>query len=353
MERARATTESNEGDDVPDTPTLDPEKIFRYSFAYAPPLMIEAAVRLKVFDALAEGERRVDDLAAAVGADRRGLRILLNGLAGLELIEKRGPDAYALTPESAAFLVSSRPGYLGGFFRHTSTQLMPKWLRLTDIVRDGRPPEEVNKETDGAAFFEQFVEDIFPLSRPAALGFADREGLGSAGGPVSVLDVGAGSGVWSVSLAEKSPRVRATAVDWPAVLKVTRRIAERHGVADRFTFSPGDFSVADFGTGHQYATIGHILHSEGPERSKALLKKVHDALAPGGKVVITEWLVDPDRTGPLPGLIFAVNMLVNTTDGDTFSFPEIAGWLAEAGFQDAKLIEDLRCPSPVIVATRP
>ena len=338
---------------MPDTPSLDPEKILRYSFAYAPPLMIEAAVRLKVFDALADGPKNLDDLAKAVTADLRGLRILLNGLAGLELIARTGADTYGLTPEADAFLVSGRQAYMGGFFRHTSTQLMPKWLRLTDIVRDGRPPEEVNKEADGAAFFEQFVEDIFPLSRRAALEFADREGISETDGPISVLDIGAGSGVWSVTLTEKSPRVRATAVDWPGVLKVTRRVAERHGVADRFTFSPGDFSTADFGTGHNYATIGHILHSEGTTRSKTLLKKVFDALAPGGKVVITEWLVDEGRTGPLPSLIFAVNMLVNTTEGDTYSFPEIAGWLSDAGFVDAKLIEDLRCPSPIIVATKP
>jgi SAM-dependent methyltransferase len=315
--------------------------------------MIEAAVRLKVFDAMADGPLNLDALAEKTGADRRGLRVLLNGLAGLELITRTGADGYGLTPESSAFLVRSRPGYLGGFFEHTSTQLMPKWLKLTDVVRDGRPPEEVNKEADGAAFFEQFVEAIFPLSRPAASGFADLEKISEPGGPISVLDVGAGSGVWSVTLAEKSPRVHATAVDWPAVLKVTRRVAERHGVADRFTFSPGDFSTADFGSGHQYATIGHILHSEGPTRSKALLKKVFDALAPGGKVVITEWLVDEGRTGPLPSLIFAVNMLINTTEGDTFSFKEIAGWLAEVGFVDPRLIEDLRCPSPLVVATKP
>jgi ubiquinone/menaquinone biosynthesis C-methylase UbiE len=168
---------------------------------------------------------------------------------------------------------------------------------------------------------------------------------------MSVLDVGAGSGVWGVSLAEKSPQVRVTAVDWPAVLKVTRRVAERHRVADRFTFSPGDFATADFGTGHQIATIGHILHSEGPARSKELLKKVAAALAPGGTVVISEWLVNESRTGPLPGLIFAVNMLVNTEAGDTFSFTEIAKWLKEAGFTNPHTV-DLPCPSPLVVATK-
>jgi 2-polyprenyl-3-methyl-5-hydroxy-6-metoxy-1,4-benzoquinol methylase len=334
-------------------PPLNPEKVLRYSFAYAPPLMIEAAVRLGVFDALTDAPRTAEDLARQLGASHRGLKILLNGLVGLELLTKPHAGHYGLTPEADAFLVGGRPAYMGGFFRHTSSQLIPRWLGLTEIVRTARPATAVNQEGDGATFFEQFVEDIFPLSRQAALGFADKVGLPAATAVVSVLDVGAGSGVWGVSLAEKSPQVRVTAVDWPGVLKVTRRVAERHGVADRFTFAPGDFSTADFGSNHHYATIGHILHSEGPARSKQLLKKVFAALAPGGTVVVSEWLVNESRTGPLPGLIFAVNMLVNTEDGDTFSFTEIAKWLREAGFADPKLLDDLQCPSPLVVATRP
>lgn len=329
----------------------NPEKVIQYSFGYAPPLMLEAAVRLKVFDALTAGPRTAEQLAQETGASARGLRILLNGIAGLGLLA-RSPGGYALTPESDAFLVSSRPGYMGGFFHHASSQLVPRWLHLTDVVKTGKPVAAVNTEGDGATFFEQFVEDIFPLGRPAAVGFADSIELSKAAGPVSVLDVGAGSGVWGVSLAEKSPHVRVTAVDWPAVLKVTRRVAERHGVLDRFTFSPGDFSTADFGSGHHVAAIGQILHSEGPARSRELLKKVCAALAPGGTVVIAEWLVDDDRSGPLPGLIFAVNMLVNTTDGDTFSFSEIARWLADAGFVEPRTL-DLPSPSPLIVATKP
>lgn len=334
-------------------PPLNPEKVLRYSFAYAPPLMIEAAVRLGLFDALVDAPRTAEDLAKQFGVNHRGVKILLNGLVGLELLTKPHAGHYALTPEADAFLVGGRPTYMGGFFRHTSTQLIPRWLGLTDIVRTGQPATAVNEESDGATFFEQFVEDIFPLSRQAALGFADAMKLHDATAPVSVLDVGAGSGVWGVSLAERSPQVRVTAVDWPRVLKVTQHVAQRHGVADRFTFSPGDFSTADFGSGHHYAMIGHILHSEGPARSKALLKKVFDALAPGGTVVIAEWLVNESRTAPLPSLIFAVNMLVNTEDGDTFSFTEIAKWLKEAGFVEPKLLEEFPCPSPLTVATKP
>src|SRR5579883_87638 len=333
--------------------SLNPEKVLQFSFAYAPPLTIEAAVRLGLFDALANGAKSADDLAAETKTSVRGVRILLNGLVGLELLSHPRPGHYQLSPEADAFLVRGRPAYLGGFFRHASTQLIPKWLTLTEIVRSGKPAVAVNAEGEGAAFFEQFVEDIFPLSRRAAMGLADHLNLAAATVPVSVLDLAAGSGVWSVSLAEKSKQVHVMAVDWPGVLPVTKRVAERHGVGDRFTFVAGDLDSANFGTGHHIETLGHILHSEGIERSKSLLKKTFAALAPGGTIAIAEWLVNDDRNGPPPGLIFAVNMLVNTERGDTFSFGEIARWLTAAGFTNPRLVEELPCPSPLILATKP
>lgn len=333
--------------------SLNPEKVLQYSFAYAPPLMIEAAVRLGLFDALAGGEKSADDLATATKTSVRGVRILLNGLVGLQLLTHPKPGHYQLTPEADAFLVRGRPAYLGGFFRHASTQLIPKWLGLTDIVRTGKPAQAVNAEGAGAAFFEQFVEDIFPLSRRAAMGLADHLKLAEAATPVSVLDLASGSGVWGVSLAEKSKQVRVTAVDWDAVMPVTKRVAERHGVGDRFTFVAGDLDSVEFGKGHHVATLGHILHSEGIERSKSLLKKTFAALATGGTIAIAEWLVSDDRSGPPPGLIFAVNMLVNTERGDTFSFGEISRWLTAAGFTNPRMVEELPCPSPLILATKP
>ena len=112
-----------------------------------------------------------------------------------------------------------------------------------------------------------------------------------------------------------------------------------------------DMSDAPFGSGYDIATLGHILHSEGEQRSRALLKRVFDALAPGGTIAIQEFLVNDERTGPPMGLIFAVNMLVNTDHGDTYSFNEIAGWLRDAGFVDARTLESPG-PSPLILATK-
>jgi hypothetical protein len=136
------------------------------------------------------------------------------------------------------------------------------------------------------------------------------------------------------------------------VLEVTRRVARQQGVADRLTTASGDLFEADFGTGHHIATIGHILHSEGRERSRHLLRKTFDALAPGGTVAISEFMPNEERTGPSNALIFAVNMLIHTEAGDTFTFGEISQWLREAGFENPRLLE-APAPSPLVLANRP
>src|SRR5271157_1426908 len=123
-------------------------------------------------------------------------------------------------------------------------------------------------------------------------------------------------------------------------------------LSERFKFVSGDLLSADFGSGHQIATLGHILHSEGEARSRSLLAKTFEALASGGTIAIAEFLVNDDRTGPLNGLIFAVNMLVNTEHGGTYSFEEISGWLAEAGFVNPRTL-DSPGPTPLILATKP
>ena len=328
-----------------------PERLMQFAWGYAPPLILEAAVKLHVFDRLDESARTVEELAAETGASARGLTAILNALVGLGLLARKG-DRYTLTPESATFLVSTKPGYHGGFFDHMTQQLIPNWLRLTESVRTGRPVESENQQATGAEFFAEFVAAIFPLSYRAAQVLGEHLGVPNANSPVSVLDLAAGSGVWGIALAQQSPRVRIRAVDWPRVLKVTKTIAKRHGVADRLETSAGDLLEADFGSGHQIATLGHILHSEGQERSRRLLRKTFEALAPGGTIAISEFIPNDERTGPATPLIFAVNMLVHTDAGDAFTFAEISEWLREAGFKHPRQLE-APSPSPLVLATRP
>jgi ubiquinone/menaquinone biosynthesis C-methylase UbiE len=333
---------------------LTPQRIMQLAWGYAPPLMIETGIKHRVFDILDGGAKTVEQVSADSGASARGLRALMNALVSFNLLAKDAEGQYSLTPESSAFLVSTKPSFQGGIFRHVSSQLIPKWMQLNEVVRTGQPATAVNEQGDGSTFFQELVEDIFPMSYMAAKTLAGALRLAEATGPARVLDLAAGSGVWGIALAQASPRVTVTAVDWPGVLPVTRRVASRFGLVDRFHFVGGDLLAAgtDFGSGHTVATLGHILHSEGEPRSRELLKKTFAALAPGGTIAIAEFLADPNRDGPASSMIFAVNMLVNTTDGDTFTLPELRTWLTEAGFDQVRTL-DAPGPSPLVLATKP
>jgi ubiquinone/menaquinone biosynthesis C-methylase UbiE len=334
------------------TAPVTPERIFQFAFGYAPPLIIEAAIRHRVFDALDGGPKSLQELHEATGASERGLSAIMNALVGLAFLAKDEQGVYSLTAESAALLVSTKPGFQGGLIRHSSEHLVPRWLHLNQVVATGKPVAAVNQQGPGSEFFSEFVNDIFPMSYHVAQELAAHLDLKSAGGQVSVLDLAAGSGVWGIALAQASAQVQVTAVDWHGVIPVTKATVARFGLTSRFSFVEGDLLQADFGKDHHVATLGHILHSEGVERSKALLARTFEALAPGGTIAVAEFLVNAERTGPLNGLIFAVNMLVNTDCGDTFSFEEIAEWLGEAGFIDARTLET-HGPSPLILATKP
>jgi len=333
------------------TAPVTPERIMQFTWGYVPTLLLETAIRHRVFDVLDAGPKTLKETAAATGTSERGLRIVMNALVGLNFLAKNGQQ-YALTPESETFLVSTKTSFQGGILKHASAQLSPKWLQLNEVVETGKPATAVNQEGAGSDFFQQFVVDIFPTSYPSAQVLAKDLALNKSETPVHVLDLAAGSGVWGIALAQSSDKVTVTAVDWIDVLPATKKTVARFGLSDRFTFVAGDLDSADFGQGCNVATLGHILHSEGETRSKSLLHKVFKALAPGGTIAIAEFLVNEDRTGPVGSLFFAANMLVNTDEGDTFSFEEIREWLTAAGFTNARLLE-APGPSPLILATKP
>src|SRR6266516_1715915 len=284
---------------------VTPERLMELSFAYAPPLIISAAAANKVFDKLENGAKTAEEIAKKTAASPRALRILMNALVGLDLLKK-----------------------------------------------DRRGRYSMNQETEGTEFFSQLVDNSIPMSYPAAQKLGDHLKIAKTKREIRILDLAAGSGIWGIAIAQKSPRVRVSAVDWAGMIPTTKQITEKYGVRDRFNFVEGDLLEADFGNGYDIATLGHILHSEGEDRSRKLVKKTFRALKSGGVIAIAEWLVNDQRTEPLPSLMFAVQMLVNTEKGDTFSFNEIKRWLEEAGFKKVRKLE-APGPSPLILATKP
>jgi 3-hydroxy-5-methyl-1-naphthoate 3-O-methyltransferase len=336
---------------TPQEPPVTPERILRTQWDYAPPLILAAAVRLRIFDLLDEGPRSIAEVAHRAGASERGMRSLLNGLVGLHFLANEPGEQYRLTAESEAFLVSGKPGYLGGMFERAG-DLIPGWLDLAEVVRKGKPLGSLNQEDSGASFFKELVVALYPMNLPMAQALGRILGVAERREPLRILDIAAGSGVWGIGVSQQSPLATVTAVDWPKVLEVTRRFAAEAGMASRFSYLAGDAAEVDFGGGFHLAILGHILHSEGERRSRSLLRKTFAALASGGTIAIAEFLVDADRSGPPMGVIFGLNMLLNTEEGDTFSFEEIASWLGEAGFVEPRRV-DPGGPASLVLARKP
>src|SRR5438132_10564571 len=209
---------------------VTPERLMQFGFAYAPPLIIGAAVSSKVFDTLEAGAKTVEHVKKETGASERGLRAIMNALVGLELLKKDRHEKYSLTPESAAFLLSKKPGTLAGFFPMNINRWIPLWLKLDEIVRTGRPAESRNLEQPGTAFFTELVENIIPMSYGGAQVLGNALKLAKVKNEVHVLDLAAGSGIWGIVLAQKSPHVRVTAIDWAGMIPTTKRITQKYGV---------------------------------------------------------------------------------------------------------------------------
>ncbi len=147
---------------------VTPERIMQFAWGYVPPLVLEAAVRHRVFDVLDSGSKTLAQVQNETGASERGLTAVMHALVGMGFLAKDKQGLFSLTPESSTFLVSTKPSFQGGLLRHGSEQLIPKWLHLNKIVETGRPVAAVNLEEAGGDFFQRFVVDIFPLSYPAA-----------------------------------------------------------------------------------------------------------------------------------------------------------------------------------------
>lgn len=333
-------------------PQVSPERILRMAWAYAAPILIDTAVELGLFDTLDGKPQTAAQMAAKLSISLRGTVALADALTGIELLQKDAEGRYHLAAETEQFLVRGKASCYGPFFTHIRRDLIPNWLHLAEVVQSGEPVRRVESHEDSATFFEDFVPALFTVNYAPARALAADLDLNRRSGDVTVLDLAAGSGVWGVALAEACPRAKVTAVDWEQVLRATRKTVERFGLGNRYRYVAGDIATADFGSGYTVATLGHILHSEGRERSQALIRRVFEALAPGGTIAIAEFVPNAERTGPAVPLFFGVNMLVHTSAGDVYSYEEMSGWLGAAGFHNIRQLE-VPAPSPLILAGKP
>jgi len=313
-------------------------------------LALGAAIELDLFSHIAAGKTSAQQVAAAAGASEHGTRRLLDALCATGYLKKSG-QSYKLQRSSAEHLVRGKPLYMGDAAM-IGKMLMGSWSTLAEVVKSGGPVQNPRSAEEPQAFFAKLVPAIFPASFLAATATVKRLPAAARRRIRRILDIGAGAAAWSIPFAKAIKRARVTVADYPAVTQVTRQYAERWGVADRCDYLEGDFRKVDFGTARfDLAILGHILHGEGPEWGKLLLKRTCDALVDGGMLLIGEFVPNDQRSAPALPLLFGLNMLINIPGGDVFTMREYRAWLKEAGFRK---VATLPAPhvSPLILATK-
>jgi ubiquinone/menaquinone biosynthesis C-methylase UbiE len=313
-------------------------------------MALVSGVELEVFNQMEAGKNTVKEIARAAQASERGMRYLLDVLASMGYLSKKG-EYYTNQPLAAQFLIKGKITYLGGLVGETR-MTWPGWARLTEVVQTGRPVKAKNTEAIGKDFFPQLVEALFPMSYAGAQAAVAAIPEKTRKGIKTILDVAAGSAAWSLAFAQAIPEAQVTVVDFPEVTPVARHFAEVFGVADQYEYVEGNLRDINFESKcYDLVILGYILHAEGEKWGRKLVKKAYRALNDNGLLLIAEIIPNDKRTGPMLPLLFGLNMLVHTEAGDVFTLREYREWLKESGFRKVKTL-DISGTSPLILATK-
>jgi hypothetical protein len=295
---------------------------------------LAAAHELDLFGHLAGSDgTTVEELAPALGLHSRPTEMLLTGCAALGLLEKTD-GRYRNTPLSEAYLVRGKPYYFGGFVQMADKRLYAGWGKLTQALRTNRPTtwdpavQSSMFDDDDPTMLALFWQAMHSLSTMTARKLGEAVDFGHSR---RLLDIGGGSGAYDIELCKQYGALRATVFDLPHVATIAAEKIADAGLTDRIETAGGSF-FEQLPKDHDVHLLSMILHDWNEAKNRALLRRSFEALPSGGVVVISELLVNDEKTGPVPAALMSLNMLIET-EGRNYTPAEYSAWLEEAGFR--------------------
>ncbi len=327
------TTQDNE------QPKWSQEAIMSLSRAFMESRVLLTGAELDLFTLTASVPLGAPEIAGRIGADLRGLIILLDALAAMGLLVKR-EDAYLTEPSAARLLAADSPESILPIIRH-SIDLWERWGRLTEKVAGPRKADKSMRAFIGAmdVIGKPLAPRIVALVNPA--------------GAQRLLDVGGGSGTYTLAFLQAAPELRATIFDLPPVIEMAAERVGAAGMRERVTLVAGDYRKDPLPGGHDLAFVSAIIHQNSPAENGEMFRKIFAALEPGGRVVVRDHVLSPDRTAPRSAALFAVNMLVGTEGGNSYTEAEIREALTQAGFTAVRVIHPDARMDGLVEAFRP
>jgi 2-polyprenyl-3-methyl-5-hydroxy-6-metoxy-1,4-benzoquinol methylase len=315
-----------------------PALLFDTFNAYQKTQAIKAGIELSIFTIIAEGHTTAKAIAEKAGASERGTRILCDFLVINGFLTKDGND-YGLTPDSAMFLDKNSPAYMGTVNEFVlSPYLMDNFDHLTEAVRKGGSAGETRPLDPEHPMWVKFARAMAPMMAMPSQLMAQLVDP-AKDKKLRILDIAAGHGLYGLAFAKQNPQAEVTALDWPNVLEVAIENATAANVLARYHVKPGSAFDVDYGTGYDLVLLTNFLHHFDVATCETLLRKVHAALAEGGRAVTLEFVPNEDRVTPPQAAGFSMMMLGSTPGGDAYTFAELEQMFRNAGFARSEMHE--------------
>lgn len=327
------------------------DKVMDIARAFQPAGVLIAAAELDIFTLLKKSPMTCVQAAARIGADQRGIRILLDALVAMGLLRKRGATTGVYTVPAGAAAVLSEGGAecMLGMVRHLGT-CMKKWSQLAVVAKTGKSAGYIKSVRGESGDLDSFIRAMDEISEQIARPLI--KSLGNLNFR-HVLDLGGASGTWTRVFLDLYPDARATIFDLPEVIPMARRNIGKAGIRPRVRLVAGNYLSNTYPTGCDLAWFSAIIHQHSRKENRSMFKKAFAALNHGGKIMVREVILDESRTRPAVGALFAVNMLTATSGGDVFTFKEIKDDLISAGFNNIRIIKKGSAMDTVICGTKP
>lgn len=326
----------------PEREMVSPDPIIRLASGFMAAKHLFAANELGLFEALAESPATIDALAARTGLTRRAARISADAMVALGLLERDG-DLYRNGHTAAAFLSGQGPADLRPLLTFWDKISYRSWTELADALARGPSKEIFELDDQLQEVASAGIEAI--LAGPAA----ELARVFDFSRSRRLLDVGGGTGSWSLAVARRYPHLETTVLELPKVAAVARARIQEAGLDSRVGVVTRDAMAEELPPGFDVFLLANLMHYWAPEQNRELLRRVRRAAEPGSRLLLADFWTDPTHAQPIQAALMAGEFAVHVRDGDVYSVDEVRGWLAETGW---RFIEHspLVGPQSVVVA---
>ena len=323
------------------------DEILNIVRAFQPACVLTAAAELDIFTVLYKRSMTAKSLASKLGFNARAMTVLLDALTALGFLAKR-KNKYSVPAGLIDILTESGPNNILPGIRHLGNCLR-RWVQLAQVTKTGKSAERVPSIRGSSADVASFIGAMDNFSAPIAGEIIKKLK------PLKfkhLLDIGGGPGTWTIAFLKAVPKAKATIFDLPDVIPIAKKHILKAGLSKLVTFIGGDFEIDELPAGADFVWVGAIAHQNSRKQNRNLFAKIFKALQPNGVLVIRDVVMDKYRTNPVIGALFAINMLVGTEGGGTYTFEEFREDLSKAGFKKINLIHKDEAMSSLIRAEK-